>query len=357
VTNHRLIQAIQGKAVDRTPVWLMRQAGRYLPEYRKIRSSVKDFLTLCKTPELASIVTLQPVTRYPLDAAIIFSDILTIPDAYGLGLSFIEGEGPRFLNPIRSEAALQKLPQIDPEETLGFVMETIRLAAKELRGKIPIIGFAGSPWTIATYMVEGESPRHFSIIKRMMYQSPHLLHALLSHLSETIIAYLFAQIKAGAEVIMLFDTWGGVLSHPDFLQFSLNYMKNILQSLAEKQGDKAVPIILFTKNGGPYLSDILNSGADCVGLDWTTNLQVARKLSQGKVALQGNLDPATLYAPKEEIVKAVGTVLEQYGNGSGHVFNLGHGMHPDIDPDQVNILLEALNTLSPEYHSERSDRL
>lgn len=233
-------------------------------------------------------------------------------------------------------------------------METIRLTAKELKGKIPIIGFAGSPWTIAAYMVEGKSPGNFSVIKRMMYQSPHLLHDLLSHLSETIIAYLTAQIEAGAEVVMLFDTWGGVLSHENFLTFSLNYMKNILQGLNEKGVTKDIPVILFTKNGGQYLADILNSGADCVGLDWTTNLKAARLLAKGKVALQGNLDPATLYAPKAEIEKAVEAVLEQYGSGSGHIFNLGHGMLPDVDPEQVHVMLEALHKLSPRYHLQMS---
>lgn len=352
VQTHRFISALQGKKVDRTPAWLMRQAGRYLPEYRKVRSEVKDFLTLCKTPELACQVTLQPINRFPLDAAIIFSDILTIPDAYGLGLSFAEGEGPRFQNPVRTAEAVSKLPTIDPLQTLGYVMEAIRLTARELQGKVPIIGFAGSPWTVATYMVEGQSPKHFNIIKRMMYQSPSVLHALLEHLSRDTIAYLNAQIAAGADVIMLFDTWGGVLSRPNYLSFSLHYMKKIMQGLTRKIGTKDVPVILFTKNGGSYLSDIINSGADAIGLDWTTDLQAARKLAQGKVALQGNLDPATLYAPPEQIKTAVGTVLEQYGYGSGHIFNLGHGMHPDVDPDQVSVMLEALHSLSPRYHQQ-----
>lgn len=353
--NTRLIQALRREPVDRTPVWIMRQAGRYLPEYRKVRSEVKDFLTLCKTPELACEVTLQPLRRYPLDAAIIFSDILTIPDAYGLGLQFVEGEGPRFSHPIRTAADVQKLPQINPEDELGYVMQAIRLVTQSLQGKVPLIGFAGSPWTIATYMVEGQASKNFNIIKRLMYQSPEILHHLLQHLSNTIVAYANAQIAAGADVIMLFDTWGGILSRENYLSFSLHYMTYIVQRLQKKLTGKEIPVILFTKNGGQYLSEIMHSGADAIGLDWTADLSRAKQTVQGQVALQGNLDPAILYAEPAKIRMGVGKVLEQYGQGAGHIFNLGHGIHPDIDPEKVSIMIEAVHQLSPQYQQvERS---
>lgn len=349
--HHRLIKALLREPVDRTPAWIMRQAGRYLPEYRKVRSRVKDFMTLCKTPELACQVTLQPIQRFPLDAAIIFSDILTIPDAYGLGLYFEEKEGPRFKRPIRNEEDVRQLPHSDPETELSYVMEAIRLTAHELQGKLPLIGFSGSPWTIATYMVEGQSSKHFNIINKMRVESPSLLHQLLQHLSCTIIDYLNAQIAAGVQVVMLFDTWGGILSRKDYLAFSLDYMTQIIRGV--KQRHAHVPMILFTKNGGQYLLEMKKSGTDAIGLDWTADLRQARELMQGEVALQGNLEPAILYGTPERITQAVKDVLEQYGPGTGHVFNLGHGIHPDIDPERVSVMLESLHSFSPHYHQHR----
>lgn len=340
---HRLIKALDREPVDRTPAWIMRQAGRYLPEYRKVRSSVKDFLTLCKTPELACQVTLQPIQRFPLDAAIIFSDILTIPDAYNLGLYFKEKEGPIFKYPIRTEADIQQLPNIDPEIELRYVMDTIRFTKEALQGKLPLIGFSGSPWTIATYMVEGQSSKHFNIIQKMRVGSPERLHSLLAHLTRSIIDYLNAQISAGADVIMLFDTWGGVLAKKDYLTFSLNYMTQIIQGIRKYKHEKKIPIILFTKNGGQHISEMIESGADAIGLDWTADVAKARQLAEGKVALQGNLDPSTLYGTPEYITQAVKDVLRQFGASSGHIFNLGHGIFPDTDPGSVEIMLEVLH--------------
>lgn len=353
MSNHRLLKALHHQPVDRTPAWIMRQAGRYLPEYRKVRSSVKDFLTLCKTPELAAKVTLQPLERFDLDAAIIFSDILTIPDAFGLELYFEENHGPKFNKPIRFEQDIYALPKIDPETELKYVMDAIRLTKQSLQGKAPIIGFSGSPWTIASYMVEGQSPKQFNIIKRFLYQSPKLLHALLKHLTETIIEYLKAQISAGADVVMLFDTWGGVLSKEHYVTFSLNYMQAIIQALksySDQKTNQKIPVILFTKNGGPYLDKILSAGPDAIGLDWTMNLKEARKIVGKNAALQGNLDPACLYADEQTIEKAVIETLEQYGNGSGHIFNLGHGILPDVDPEKLAYMLNVLHRESPKYH-------
>lgn len=347
---HRLIKALFCEPVDRTPVWIMRQAGRYLPEYRKIRSSVKDFLTLCKTPELAAEVTLQPINRFPLDAAIIFSDILTIPDAYGLGLHFEEKEGPRFKHPIRSEKDVKKLPKCDPETELKYVMDAIRATQLELNGKLPLIGFSGSPWTLATYMVEGAAGREFSQINKMKIESPQLLHQLLEHLSETIIDYLNAQIAAGVDVVMLFDTWGGLLPGNDYLTFSLDYMRSIIHGLNRVVKDKKIPVILFTKNGGQHLSEIKNSGTDAIGLDWNANLRKAREITAGKIALQGNLDPATLLGSPESIIRGVQEVLDQYGEGPGHIFNLGHGIRPDTDIEHVRLMIDKVHTESLKYH-------
>ncbi len=349
-TQHRLIQALFREPVDRTPVWIMRQAGRYLPEYRSVRNKAKDFLTLCKTPELACEVTLQPLERYPLDAAIIFSDILTIPDAFNLGLQFVENEGPRFLNPIQSLRDIEQLPTVDPETELRYVMDAIRTTKAALQNKVPLIGFAGSPWTIATYMVEGGSSKSFSKIKKMLYAEPEALHRLLEHLSKTLINYINAQIVAGADVVMIFDTWGGILSNPDYRDFSLNYMEDIVKNVLRVYEGKRIPFILFTKNSGPYLSAIACSGCDAVGLDWTMPLDKARDLIGHKVALQGNLDPAVLYGNVACIQSEVKKTLRQFGVGSGHVFNLGHGIYPDIDPEKVTILLEAVHTFSAPYH-------
>jgi uroporphyrinogen decarboxylase len=350
VSKHRLIRALFRQPVDRTPVWIMRQAGRYLPEYLAVRREAKDFLTLCKTPELACQVTLQPLARFPLDGAIIFSDILTIPDAFNMGLYFEEGEGPRFLKPISTMADIENLPELDPEIELRYVMDAIRMAKRELNNKVPLIGFAGSPWTIATYMVEGQSSKRFSKIKKMMYGNPEALHQLLLKLSSNITRYINAQIMAGADAVMIFDTWGGVLSPENYLEFSLRYMEKIVKNVIRVNGNKKIPIILFTKNGGYSLAAMAATGCDALGLDWTTSLAHARQLVGHQVALQGNLDPAVLYAKQDIIEAEVKRVLSAYGKGPGHIFNLGHGIHPDTDPEKVAIMINAVHTESAEYH-------
>lgn len=352
LANHRLVRALLCQKVDKTPIWIMRQAGRYLPEYRDIRKKAGSFLTLCKTPELACRVTLQPLERFPLDAAIIFSDILTIPDAYGMGLYFEEGEGPCFKNPIRTLKDIQSLPQVDPEGELRYVMDALRMTRHALQGKVPLIGFAGSPWTIATYMVEGRSSKHFNIIKRLRFEEPQAMHSLLNHLANTLIDYLNAQIAAGAEVLMLFDTWGGILSEPDYLEFSLSYMKKIIQGLTRSVNGIDIPVIVFTKNGGKYLANIAQSGCHAIGLDWTANIKAAKDSLKTPLALQGNLDPTVLYAKPQEIQNAVKDILAQFGTGGGHVFNLGHGIPADVSLESVAALIEAVHTFSQPYHRD-----
>jgi len=348
--NDRLIRALLRQPVDRTPIWIKRQAGRYLPEYRATRAKAGSFLTLCKTPELACEVTLQPLQRFNLDAAIIFSDILTIPDAMGLGLYFIEGEGPCFKNAVRDFKTIQALPIVDPEIELRYVMDAIRLCHAELQHKVPIIGFAGSPWTLATYMVEGSASKEFHHIKSLLYSDPKALHQLLDKLSINVTHYLNAQIKAGAEAIMLFDTWGGLLTTRDYQDFSLNYMAKIIQGLQRQHNGKQIPIIIFTKGGALWLEQIAASGCDAVGLDWTINIDVARKRIGHQVALQGNLDPAALFASPEKIRDEVKNILALYGKGNGHVFNLGHGISQHVQPEQVKVLVDAVHELSQPYH-------
>lgn len=348
--NDRFIKALLRQPVDRTPAWIMRQAGRYLPEYRKVRAEAGSFMQLCSNPELACEVTLQPLRRFPLDAAILFSDILTIPDAMGLGLYFVEGEGPKFKNPIQSEADIKQLPIPDPGAELHYVVDAVKLISKELDGSVPLIGFAGSPWTIGTYMIEGESSREFAKSKKMLYDQPALLHQLLDKNAQAITQYLTAQISAGANAVMIFDTWGGVLSPRDYVEFSLRYMQQIVQQLPEEHNGQTIPKILFTKGAGPQLANMADSGCHALGVDWTTSLRDARRYTEDKVALQGNLDPSVLYAAPENIANKVAQVLEDYGKGPGHVFNLGHGIHPGINPEHVSAMLEALHTLSPAYH-------
>ena len=350
--NDRLIKALRRQPVDRTPVWIMRQAGRYLPEYRATREQAGDFLTLCKTPELACEVTLQPLRRFPLDAAIIFSDILTIPDAMGLGLSVEEGRGPVFEHPVRDRAAIDRLHVPDPESETGYVMDAIRLVRRELAGAVPLIGFAGSPWTLATYMVEGSGSREFSRIKTLMYDQPEALHRLLGTLAGSVAAYLKAQRAAGAQALMLFDTWGGVLSPGDYRTFSLHYMKEIVEGLAGGAREASVPVILFTKGGGGRLEEIAASGCDAVGLDWMVDIGGARARIGDKVALQGNLDPNVLYASPQRIRDEVAAILASYGRGTGHVFNLGHGIHPGVDPGHVAVMVDAVHELSAKYHPQ-----
>ncbi|MBA2654494.1 MAG: uroporphyrinogen decarboxylase [Gammaproteobacteria bacterium] len=348
----RFLRALARKPVDCTPVWIMRQAGRYLPEYREIRSKNKEFLTLCKTPELACEVTLQPLKRFALDAAIIFSDILTIPDAMGLGLYFETNEGPRFLKPIRDAQSIAQLPIPDMENELLYVMDAIRLVRKELDGKIPLIGFTGSPWTLATYMVEGGSSKNFHLVKRFLFTEPQAFKQLLDKLVTAISLYLKAQAAAGAQALMIFDTWGGILTPHDYQNFSLNPMSNIIHNV--KKDFPEVPIILFTKNGGQWLSSMVKSGADALGLDWTIDIGHAREQVGDKVALQGNMDPSILYASPERIREEVRKILHSYGHGSGHIFNLGHGIHPEIPPENVAVLVDAVHEFSQPLHQVKA---
>ena len=348
--NDRLLRALLRQPVDMTPVWVMRQAGRYLPEYRAVREKAGDFMTLCTTPELACEVTLQPLRRFPLDAAILFSDILTIPDAMGLGLTFTEGEGPRFQKTVRSVADVAALHVPDPEADLKYVMDAVRLIRRELNGEVPLIGFAGSPWTLATYMVEGGSSKEFASIKCMMFDQPRLMHQLLDVLARSVTTYLNAQIAAGAQAVMVFDTWGGVLTPRDYREFSLGYMERIVQGLTREHDGRRVPVILFTKNGGQWLEEMAVTGCDALGIDWTTDLMGARARVGHKVALQGNMDPSILYASPERIRAEVGTILASYGKGSGLVFNLGHGVHQHIDPDRVRVFVDAVHEQSRPYH-------
>ena len=348
--NDRLIRALLRQPVDVTPVWIMRQAGRYLPESRKTRERAGDFMALCKTPELACEVTLQPLQRFPLDAAILFSDILTIPDAMGLGLTVIEKQGPRFARPARTLADIRKLGIPDPEQDLGYVLEAVRLIHRELDGKVPLIGFAGSPWTIGTYMIEGGSSKEYALAKGMMYAEPATLHLLLAKLAESVTAYLNAQIAAGVDVVMIFDSWGGVLSADSYGEFSLQYMQRIVEGLRPDPAGNRVPVILFTKGGGLWIERIAQSGCDAVGVDWTIDLGTVRGQVGNRVAIQGNLDTAVLYSNPDAIRREVGKVLDAYGQGSGHVFNLGHGIHPGIDPEHVAVLVDSVHEFSKKYH-------
>jgi len=349
--NDRFLRALLRQPVDTTPIWIMRQAGRYLPEYRATRERAGNFTTLCQTPELACEVTLQPLARFPLDAAILFSDILTIPDAMGLGLEFTEGEGPHFARPVRTAADVNRLGVPDPETELRYVMDAVRLIRRELAGRVPLIGFAGSPWTLATYMVEGQGSKDFGCIKCMLYDQPGVMHRLLDVLARSVTLYLNAQIVAGAQAVMVFDTWGGVLTPRDYRTFSLDYMKRIVAGLQREQDGRRVPVILFTKNGGQWLEAMADSGCDALGVDWTTGLDEARRRVGDRVALQGNMDPSVLYASPDRIREEVDTVLAAYGSGPGHVFNLGHGIHQRINPDRVAVLVEAVHERSRRYHT------
>lgn len=346
--NDRFLRALKRQPVDRTPVWMMRQAGRYLPEYRASRAKAGGFMDLCRNPELCCEVTLQPLARYGLDAAILFSDILTVPDAMGLGLHFVEGEGPVFDRPLRTAAAIHALGVPDPETELRYVMDAVRTIKSALSGSVPLIGFAGSPWTLATYMVEGASSREFANIKKMMFDEPELLDGLLSKLSDSVAVYLEAQIRSGADVVMVFDTWGGALSPTTYERFSLAPMQRIVSHL--KKVAPHIPVILFTKNGGQHLEKMADTGCDALGLDWTTELSSARARVGGRVALQGNLDPLCLLAKPHRIRSEVERVLASYGKGEGHVFNLGHGILPQTPPEHAAAMIEAVRDLSPAYH-------
>ncbi|MBY6064363.1 uroporphyrinogen decarboxylase [Pseudidiomarina sediminum] len=348
--NDLYLRALLREPTERTPIWMMRQAGRYLPEYRAVRQQAGDFMALCKNAELACEVTLQPLRRFPLDAAILFSDILTIPDAMGLGLYFETGEGPKFERPVRDIKAIEKLGVPDPEQELGYVMNAVRTIRHELHGKVPLIGFSGSPWTLATYMVEGGSTKNFSLVKKMMFAEPQAMHLLLDKLAQSVTSYLNAQIAAGAQAVMIFDTWGGVLSPRDYREFSLRYMQQIVNGLTREADGRRVPVTLFTKNGGAWLADMAATGVDALGVDWTTDLADARARVEDKVALQGNMDPSMLYASPQRIEEEVATILASYGHGHGHIFNLGHGIHPEVDPEHAGAFIEAVHKLSPAYH-------
>ena len=349
--NDTYLRALLRQPVDYTPVWMMRQAGRYLPEYKEVRKDAGDFMALCRNTELATEVTIQPLRRFPLDAAILFSDILTIPDAMGLGLYFETGEGPKFERPITCAADVKKIGQPDPEGELQYVMNAVRSIRKELKGEVPLIGFSGSPWTLATYMVEGGSSKAFTKIKKMMFAEPQTLHLLLDKLADSVISYLNAQILAGAQSVMVFDTWGGVLSPAMYKEFSLQYMEKIVDALIRENEGRKVPVTLFTKNGGMWLESIAATGCDAVGLDWTINIEDAKARVGDKVALQGNMDPSMLYAPKERIEQEVQTILNGFGDtGTGHVFNLGHGIHPDVNPEHAGYFIDAVHKFSKPFH-------
>ena len=348
--NDRFLRALMRQPVDVTPVWMMRQAGRYLPEYRASRAREGDFMGLCMNPEMACEVTLQPLDRYPLDAAILFSDILTIPDAMGQGLYFETGEGPRFRKVINSLADIEALPVPDPENDLGYVMDAVRTIRRELNGRVPLIGFSGSPWTLATYMVEGGSSKDFRKTKAMLYDQPEAMHLLLDKLAQSVTSYLNGQILAGAQAVQIFDTWGGNLSADAYQKFSLAYMRKIVSGLIREHDGRKIPVILFTKNGGLWLESIADAGADALGLDWTMDIGVARSRVGAKVALQGNMDPTVLYAKPAAIRAEVARILASYGKGSGHVFNLGHGITPEVDPAHAGAFIEAVHELSAIYH-------
>jgi uroporphyrinogen decarboxylase len=345
--NDLLLRALLREPTPRRPIWLMRQAGRYLPEYRATRARAGSFMAMCTNPEFACEVTLQPLDRYPLDAAILFSDILTIPHAMDVGLQFEAGEGPKIERPVRSAADVDKLKIPDPAHELRYVIDAVALIRRELHGRVPLIGFAGSPWTVATYMVEGGGSKTFGHIKRMMYEAPAVLHRLLDVLARSTIAYLNAQIAAGAQAVMLFDTWGGVLTPAQYTEFSLHYMAQIVAGLTRQAAGMRVPNIVFTKGGGAWLEAIAGIGCDALGVDWTTDLKTARAAVKDRVALQGNLDPSALFAPEPTLRAETLKVLDSFGAGAGHVFNLGHGITPDVDPERVAVLVDTVRNYVP----------
>ena len=349
--NDRFLRALLREPADRTPLWMMRQAGRYLPEYRATRQQAGSFMGLCTNPELACEVTMQPLRRYAMDAAILFSDILTIPDAMGLGLYFSEGEGPRFERPISSPAEVAALDPQRAVTELQYVMDAVALIRKELDGAVPLIGFSGSPWTLATYMIEGGSSKDFAKTKALAFNEPAVMHQLLEKLAESVALYLSAQVAHGAQAVQIFDTWGGALSHAAYREFSLRYMQRIIEQLPREADGRRVPVIVFTKGGGQWLEAIAECGADAVGLDWTTDIGAARARVGDKVALQGNMDPAMLFANPERIRAEVAGILESFGSGTGHVFNLGHGITPGVNPEHVSAMVDAVIELSPAYHS------
>ncbi|MGH1539185.1 MAG: uroporphyrinogen decarboxylase [Arenicella sp.] len=348
--NDRYLRALRRQPVDYTPIWVMRQAGRYLPEYRATRKQAGNFLNLCKSPDLACEVTLQPIDRFGLDAAILFSDILTIPDAMGLGLVLEEGIGPVFERPLRSEREIRNLSVPDPEQDLGYVMDAVRTIRQALQGRVPLIGFTGSPWTLATYMVEGKGSKEFRYIKGLMYESPEVLHHLLQVTTDAVIQYLQAQVAAGAQSLMVFDTWGGVLTTPQYQAFSLAYMQQIVTALKSNPETRDVPVVLFTKGSQKWLELIADTGCDGIGLDWTVDMAEARQRVGERVALQGNMDPSIMNTNADVVRSEARAVLDRFGEGEGHVFNLGHGIQPHADPENMQALVETVRQHSVQYH-------
>ena len=348
--NDIFLRALMRQPTEYTPVWMMRQAGRYLPEYNETRKRAGSFLSLCKSPDFATEVTLQPLARFPLDAAILFSDILTVPDAMGLGLYFAEGEGPKFERPLRNEWEIRNLIVPDPAEHLGYVIDAVSSIRKALAGSVPLIGFSGSPWTLATYMVEGQGGTDFLVIKKMAYERPDLLHHILNITAQSVTSYLNAQIEAGAQAVMIFDSWGGALSHAAYKEFSLAYMERIVSGLIRDREGRVVPRIVFTKGGGLWLEAQAAIGADALGLDWTIDIGEARKRVGDKVALQGNFDPAILLSNPQAIEREVANILASYGEGHGHVFNLGHGITQFTPPENAGCMIDAVHNLSRQYH-------
>ncbi len=352
--NDTLLRALAREATPYTPLWLMRQAGRYLPEYNATRARAGDFLTLAKTPALATEVTLQPLERFPLDAAILFSDILTIPDAMGLGLGFSAGEGPRFARPVQDEAAVARLAVPDPTRELRYVLDAVREIRRALGGRVPLIGFSGSPYTLACYMVEGAGSSDWRSLKTMLYARPDLLHRILAVNAQAVSHYLNAQIEAGAQAVMIFDTWGGTLRHADYETFSLAYTRQVIGALRKEAEGRRVPCILFTKGGGQWLEAMAASGADALGLDWTTDPRAARRRVGAQVALQGNLDPMVLLAPPTTVRAQAREVLDAFGPAPGHVFNLGHGISQFTSPDAVAELVDEVRTHSTKLRAAGS---
>jgi uroporphyrinogen decarboxylase len=343
---HRFIRALRRESVDCTPVWIMRQAGRYLPEYRATRARAGSFVNLCKTPDLACEVTLQPIARYRLDAAILFSDILTIPDAMGLGLTVNEGEGPRFARTVRTRAEIDALGVPDPESDLRYVMDAVRLIRHELRERVPLIGFAGSPWTLACYMIEGQGSSSYARPKALAWEEPATMHRLLDVVARSVASYLAAQAAAGAQALMVFDTWGGLLPPDLFREFSLRYLAQIAHALQADAAAKSLPLILFSKGANGHLEALADTGCAALGLDWTISLGDARARVGDRVALQGNVDPAVLLASPAAIRAEVGKALASFGKHDGHVFNLGHGITPEVDPAHLGVLIDAVHELS-----------
>ncbi|MCF0252874.1 MAG: uroporphyrinogen decarboxylase [Duodenibacillus sp.] len=351
-TNDNFLRALRREPADYTPVWLMRQAGRYLPEYNATRARCGSFLKLCRSPEACCEVTLQPVDRFGLDAAILFSDILVVPEAMGLGLDFVAGEGPVFARPVRTEDDVKRLFVPDPSEELGYVMDAVKAILAGLGGRVPLIGFSGSPFTLACYMIEGGGSRDFATVKKMMYARPDLLHRILEVNARAVTAYLNAQIEAGVHAVQIFDTWGGALADGAYQSFSLQYMRSIIEGLKPGSDGRGVPVILFTKGGGLWLEDMAATGAACIGLDWTVNLARARAAVQDWVALQGNMDPAVLFAGERAVREQARAVLDAFGPAAagGHVFNLGHGVMQHTDPEMVRVLVEEVHSYSARYH-------